>query len=279
MQAENRPPGEARRKTLGAHASCVLFPGMDESYRINLKQLKNQGCLRPPGEVNRAFGSVSRFLSCPRTCSPQEEHAGCVRAQGFSPRLARRAILGLHGCASRSMHTDTFHELFLHLENRFPSVEAFLAALEPPKPAIISLSDTKAPNDFKPGDDWVYIAPGESSMGDDQSIYDDEKPAHRVRITESFWLGRHPVTNREFRLFWAAGGYKEQRFWTGESWNRLQSKGWDKPLGWDRSDINGNGQPVVGVGWFEANAYCKWLTETMALPEGFSVMLPTEAQW
>ncbi|MDJ0842378.1 MAG: SUMF1/EgtB/PvdO family nonheme iron enzyme [Acidobacteriota bacterium] len=162
----------------------------------------------------------------------------------------------------------------LRPENRFPSVEAFLAALKPSEPG----NAPKAPNDFNPGDDWVTIAPGEFTMGNDSGV-SWEKPAHQVRITESFWLGRHPVTNREFRRFWEAGGYKEQRFWTDESWDRLQSEGWDKPAYWDHAGFNGDEQPVVGVGWFEALAYCKWLSETMKLPEGFSVMLPTEAQW
>ncbi|MDJ0837513.1 MAG: SUMF1/EgtB/PvdO family nonheme iron enzyme [Acidobacteriota bacterium] len=164
------------------------------------------------------------------------------------------------------------------VEDRFQSVEAFLAALEPPSPDKMSQPDPKAPNDFNPGDDWVTIAPGEFTMGNN-SGGSWEKPAHQVRITEGFWLGRHPVTNREFRLFREAGGYKEQHFWTDKGWDRLRSKGWDKPGGWERNSFNGDEQPVVGVGWFEANAYCKWLTETMALPEGFSVMLPTEAQW
>ncbi|MDJ0837115.1 MAG: SUMF1/EgtB/PvdO family nonheme iron enzyme [Acidobacteriota bacterium] len=165
------------------------------------------------------------------------------------------------------------------LEERFPTVEAFLAALEPPELLNMSQPDPKAPNDFKPGDDWVYIAPGEFIMGDDQSEYADEKPAHQVRITEAFWLGRYPVTNRAFRQFWEAGGYKEQRFWTDEGWDWLKSKGKNKPLGWDRAGFEEDEQPVVGVSWFEASAYCKWLSGTMALPSELSVMLPTGAQW
>lgn len=39
--------------------------------------------------------------------------------------------------------------------------------------------------------------------------------------------------------------------------------------------------PVVFVSWPDAVAYCRWLDSTMkaALPAGFHVTLPTEAQW
>ena len=33
--------------------------------------------------------------------------------------------------------------------------------------------------------------------------------------------------------------------------------------------------PVVGVSWYEAVAFCSWLTKKLGRP----VMLPSEAQW
>jgi formylglycine-generating enzyme required for sulfatase activity len=54
---------------------------------------------------------------------------------------------------------------------------------------------------------------------------------------------------------------------------RLRSK--DKPAFFDHRRFNGANQPVVGVTWFEAMAYCSWLSYT----SGRRFLLPTEPQW
>jgi len=36
---------------------------------------------------------------------------------------------------------------------------------------------------------------------------------------------------------------------------------------------------VTGVSWWEARAYARWLTTVEELPEGWTISLPTEAQW
>jgi len=49
----------------------------------------------------------------------------------------------------------------------------------------------------------------------------------------------------------------------------------DRPAYWDDPRYNGKNQPVVGVNWYEAMAYCAWLTRVL----GRLVCLPTEVQW
>ena len=48
-----------------------------------------------------------------------------------------------------------------------------------------------------------------------------------------------------------------------------------EPGQWRNPAFNHAAQPVVGVCWFEASAYCEWLTSQC----GKSVRLPTEAEW
>ncbi len=44
---------------------------------------------------------------------------------------------------------------------------------------------------------------------------------------------------------------------------------------WDDSRFNHPAQPVVGVSWFEARAYCAWLSAQT----GQAYRLPSEVEW
>ena len=48
-----------------------------------------------------------------------------------------------------------------------------------------------------------------------------------------------------------------------------------QPAYWEDSRFNHPAQPVVGVTWYEARAYCAWLSAQL----GWEVRLPTEAEW
>lgn len=82
-----------------------------------------------------------------------------------------------------------------------------------------------------------------------------ERPRHRVYL-ERFAIGTHPVTNAEYADFVAAGGAAAPPFWEDPRFSAPR-------------------QPVVGVSWDEASAYCGWLTIATGVP----YRLPTEAEW
>ncbi len=177
---------------------------------------------------------------------------------------------------------------------------------------------------------WVEVPAGPFLMGstdDEKDAYDDERPQHTLDLP-AFWIGRYPVTHAQYQPFLAAGGYDTERYWTAEGWAWRQGelefdlsaiedeqtrKNWanwlaqrpaekrDRPYWWDDSQLGLANRPVVGITWYEALAYCAWLTERLesggegneirvqmwrkdqieavALPRHAAVTLPSEAQW
>jgi formylglycine-generating enzyme required for sulfatase activity len=99
----------------------------------------------------------------------------------------------------------------------------------------------------------VQIPAGAFRMGDDGGRQ-NERPAHTV-WTDEFSLATTPVTRAEYQLFLDATAHEPPRFWGDERFADPQ-------------------QPAVAVSWFDAVAYCDWLT-TRA---GTRYRLPTEAE-
>jgi iron(II)-dependent oxidoreductase len=97
-------------------------------------------------------------------------------------------------------------------------------------------------------------------MGSEES--EREKPLHQVIIPYDYWLARYPVTVAQFRAFVQASGY--------------QPRDTDSLEGFDN-------QPVVYVTWYDALAFCDWLTQAWQaqgrLAAGWRVTLPGEAEW
>ena len=102
----------------------------------------------------------------------------------------------------------------------------------------------------------------------------NEAPQHEVTLP-AYAIGRYPVTNAEFKRFIEDGGYTTQGYWTEAGWKQKESDRWTKPRLWDDAQWNDPAQPVVGVSWYEAAAYCQWLAKKSGKP----YRLPTEAEW
>lgn len=102
-----------------------------------------------------------------------------------------------------------------------------------------------------------------------------EQPQHTVTLA-SYYIGKYPVTVREYRAFVVAGGYRIARTWTEAGWAWRESTGRVQPAFWGEEKWSGDDRlPVVGVCWYEASAYCQWLREET----GKCYRLPAEAEW
>ncbi|MBI5933752.1 MAG: SUMF1/EgtB/PvdO family nonheme iron enzyme [Chloroflexi bacterium] len=117
---------------------------------------------------------------------------------------------------------------------------------------------------------------------------------------ERFWIGKYPITNAQYARFVQAGGYQTRALWSENGWAWRTGKydertletvdrDWldhrppprrNAPYFWHSIELGNPIFPVVGLTWYEAEAYCNWLAKNMvAVPEGYTVRLPTGQEW
>lgn len=123
---------------------------------------------------------------------------------------------------------------------------------------------------------YLFVPAGKFSMGDNYNEGNPrESPAHPVYL-DSYYVGEFEVTNEAYKKFMDDGGYSNRAYWSSGAFNHYQ-----QPLFWNNATYRGGGLPgnenfpVVGVSWYEAKAYCAWLSEKTDQV----YRLPTEAEW
>ena len=99
------------------------------------------------------------------------------------------------------------------------------------------------------------VAAGTFMMGSNDGA-SDEKPMHKVTLTQDFWMGETEVTQSQYKAVME------------ENPSYIKK---------------GGNYPVESVSWDDAMAFCKKLTDRERsagrLPAGYEYSLPTEAQW
>ncbi|MBK9713381.1 MAG: SUMF1/EgtB/PvdO family nonheme iron enzyme [Kouleothrix sp.] len=113
----------------------------------------------------------------------------------------------------------------------------------------------------------------------------------------AFAIGRTPITNAQYQRFLDDGGYDPAKPWWDaaardwlarddaateglQEWQRRTHK--DQPEWWDNEQFGRDrpNHPVVGVSWYEATAFCRWLTQNQVYnPDKSIYTLPSEAEW
>ena len=111
--------------------------------------------------------------------------------------------------------------------------------------------------------------PNENAPSDAQ--WPEDKPPI---VIESFALAAYPVTVTQYECFVLAGGYDNPRYWSQAGWEQSGKRN-QAPKYWQDQKWHQANHPVVGVSAWEAEAFCRWLSEQC----GQEVRLPTEAEW
>ncbi|MGH1365345.1 MAG: SUMF1/EgtB/PvdO family nonheme iron enzyme [Calditrichia bacterium] len=117
---------------------------------------------------------------------------------------------------------------------------------------------------------------------------DRESPS----LLSVYWLSRYPISNAQYNIFIKEKGYKNPNYWEeaidAKVWNAGVVKGRyeEKASAFPRlfrEEFNYSNRPQVGVSWYEAIAFCRWLTELSHkkkwLSQDLRIDLPTEFQW
>ncbi len=168
-----------------------------------------------------------------------------------------------------------------------------LARLGDPRPEVMSLASMQ----------FCRVPTGAFRMGsesdtDRRSYLLPETPASDAALPYGYWIGRFPVTRAQFSKFTEAGGYGDPRYWPeaieAGAWKGGTLKVWEwRHHEW--GDVTTSGpqelaapfdlpnHAMVGVSWFEARAFCRWLTRRWrrqgTLAQGWIIALPSEPEW
>lgn len=114
-----------------------------------------------------------------------------------------------------------------------------------------------------------------------EDVFFSEHPQHTVFLS-TFSISRYPVTNAQYQEFIKDGGYTKPIYWTGEGWAWKEVGTITGPEQYN-AEFHIANHPVVGVSWYEAVAFCSWLTVRLQqckdLSEAEEIRLPTEAEW
>ena len=119
-----------------------------------------------------------------------------------------------------------------------------------------------------PLDSMAFVPKGKFLYGEDK----EEKT-----IDKDYEIDIYPVTNGRYKEFITAGGYTNKEYWNKAGWEWINNNNISHSIYMSDKDFNNFEQPVIGVSWYEADAFCRWMTNTRK--DGHEYRLPKEEEW
>ena len=154
-----------------------------------------------------------------------------LQVMRWNPPLAARCLLETGSTVTETTYQAVVAAQRLQINNRRQRLPAQIAAGK----ALGRLGDERIlrhQHTFTRSDgtcftfiepDWAAVPAGDFQMGStarDRQASPDEKPAHTVRLTHAFKIGRFPVTVTEYDCFMQAGGYENELYWQSDAAQR-----------------------------------------------------------
>lgn len=151
-----------------------------------------------------------------------------------------------------------------------------LGQLGDPRPGVLALGEMP----------FCYVPGGSFWLGR------TDEAAQYNGLPDPYWISQFPVTQAQFAEFVSAGGYGMAELWPEAAavnrWRPGEVQDWAQ-RGWRSGPFeygrpfNLPNHPVVGITWFEALAFTRWLSHQWPaaglLPDGWQVQLPSEVAW
>jgi len=207
-----------------------------------------------------------------------DEHMAAFIASARAAVWLQAAPLIVLGCHHEQQHQELLLMDILHAFSCNPAWPAYAQAA-PREPS----TEPDAPCPLR----WTYFPAGDYAIGHDGNgfAFDNEGPRHTVKL-RTFGVASRPVTNSEWMVFMAEGGYTRPEFWLADGWAAVEQNRWNAPQYWtpvNRGQAAGSwlrftlgglvaldpAAPVCHISYYEADAYARWAGKR----------LPTEAEW
>ena len=231
---------------------------------------------RRPGMLAPEIDSLYDAFKHPRAERPGLPLMPPVEARAYDHEVRGRVL----DLLERTSEDDLFTAGMV-VQHEEQHDETMLATLQLRQGPPVLLERHALPPGRRITSDRVFVAGGPFVLGVDAATeplsLDNERPAHVVDIAP-FWIGRVPVSNRQWQEFIADDGYLRPELWSARGWAHRVEADLERPMFWTidgtrrRFGVEEDVPPdetVQHVSYFEAEAFARWA----------GARLPTEVEW
>jgi iron(II)-dependent oxidoreductase len=276
-------PDQARQ------VSPLMSPlGWDLGHVAHFEELWLLRTIADAAPTDARFDDVYDAFKHPRRDRPDLDLLDPMEAREFAADVRKR-VLDVLGDIELDGRDPVLADGFVYrmiAQHEHQHDETMLATIqlmesfEYPLPQRLASLSRARDNSATPNECLVEAGPFVMGTDDRSWAYDNERPAFEVDLP-AFWIDTHPVTNSAYTEFVDADGYDDARWWSAAGWEWRTDAGLQHPEFWRRAPGGWEHrrfgrwepvppeEPVQHVGWYEADAYARWLGKR----------LPTEAEW